>query len=52
MKTILTLFAVVLALVAVATWVHPVVSATIITGSAVGAIVAGCAKIERKEGEA
>ena len=50
MKTILALFAIVLALVAIATWLHPVVSGVIIAGSAIGALVAGVMEIERKEG--
>ena len=49
MKTILIIFAAILALVVVSTWLHPVVSAAIITGSAVGAIMAGCARIEKEE---
>lgn len=45
----LTCLAVVLALVAIATWIHPVVSATIITGSAIGAVIAGCVQLEKEE---
>ena len=49
MKTILAIFAIILALVVVSTWLHPVVSAAIIIGSALGAIMAGCIKIEKEE---
>jgi hypothetical protein len=49
MKTILAIFAIILALVAISTWLHPVVSAAIITGSALGAIIAGCIRIEKEE---
>ena len=45
----LTCLAVVLALVAIATWIHPVVSATIILGSAIGAVIAGCVQLEKEE---
>lgn len=49
MKTILAIFAIILALVVVSTWLHPVMSATIIAGSAIGAIIAGCIRIEKEE---
>ena len=52
MKTIsfiLTCLAIILALVAIATWIHPVVSVTIILGSAIGAVVAGCVQLEKEE---
>lgn len=49
MKAMLAIFAAILALVAIATWIHPIVSATIIAGSSVGTIIAGCINIEKEE---
>ena len=46
---ILTVYAAILAFVTISTWMHPVLSAAIIIGSAVGAIMAGCARIEKEE---
>lgn len=50
MKAILAIFAAILALVAIATWIHPVVSAAIIAGGSIGTVIAGCIKIEKEEG--
>lgn len=46
---ILAVLAIILALVAISTWIDPYVSAAIICGSAIGAIVAACIKLEKKE---
>lgn len=46
---ILAVLAIILALVAISTWIDPYVSAAIICGSAVGAIIAGCIRIEKEE---
>lgn len=49
MKAILAIFAIILALVAIGTWIHPVVSAAIIAGGSIGTVIAGCIKIEKEE---
>lgn len=46
---ILAIFAIILALVAIGTWIHPVVSAAIIAGGSIGTVIAGCIKIEKEE---
>lgn len=45
----LTCLAVVLALVAIATWTHPKVSAAIIGISAIATVMAGVRKLEKEE---
>lgn len=42
-------FAVILALVAIATWIHPKVSAAIIGISAIATVMAGVRKLEKEE---
>ena len=49
MKAILAIFAAILALVAIHTWIDPAMAAAIVWGSALGTIVAGCIKIEKEE---
>lgn len=48
-KFILACFAIILALVAIATWIHPVVSMTIIVGGAIGTIFFSCYCMDEKE---
>lgn len=49
MKAILAIFAIILALVAIGTWIHPVVSAAIIAGGSIGTVIAGCIKQDTGE---
>lgn len=48
---ILCVFAIVLALVAIATWIHPVVSMTIIVGSVMWTILFSCYCMDEKQEE-
>lgn len=51
MKTILIIFAAILALVVISTWMHPVLSMTIVVGATMWTILASCYGMEQEEEE-